>query len=178
MPIHLRWMAPDEIDKLKEIDRSEKIRTGYRFTKGELIQLDVNWDSPPWGLEEDGEFSVAAEIRFCQGHFDRGGRLYGAFEEDNLVGIGLLQPNIAPKMAQLAYLHVSKLHRQHGIGQRIAQALFEEAKKSEADKMYVSAVPSGSAVGFYMSQGFAPTDSPIPALFELEPEDIHMVKQL
>jgi hypothetical protein len=42
--------------------------------------------------------------------------------------------------------------------------------------MYVSAVPSESAVGFYQSQGFEPTDTPIPTLFELEPEDIHMVK--
>jgi hypothetical protein len=51
-----------------------------------------------------------------------------------------------------------------------------EAKKAGAKRMYVSAVPSESAVGFYLSQGFEPTDTPIPALFELEPQDIHMVK--
>jgi hypothetical protein len=32
-----------------------------------------------------------------------------------------------------------------------------------------------SAVGFYFHHGFAPTDESDPALFEQEPEDIHMI---
>ena len=37
---------------------------------------------------------------------------------------------------------------------------------------------SGSAVGFYLSQGFRPADTPIPELYALEPEDIHMLRPL
>jgi hypothetical protein len=44
--------------------------------------------------------------------------------------------------------------------------------------VYVSATPSESAVGFYTSMGFTPTPDPIPELFALEPEDIHMIIDL
>ena len=44
--------------------------------------------------------------------------------------------------------------------------------------MYVSAVPSESAVGFYRSQGFTPTQEVDEELYALEPEDIHMTKTL
>jgi hypothetical protein len=47
--------------------------------------------------------------------------------------------------------------------------------QQRAKQMYVSAKPSGSAVGFYLSQGFRPADTPIPELYELEPENIHML---
>jgi hypothetical protein len=44
--------------------------------------------------------------------------------------------------------------------------------------LYVSATPSESAVGFYTGQGFRPTEEVNEELFELEPEDIHMIKPL
>ena len=44
--------------------------------------------------------------------------------------------------------------------------------------MYVSATPSGSAVGSYLKHGFEPTPYPHPELFALEPEDIHMIREL
>jgi GNAT superfamily N-acetyltransferase len=174
--IHFRWMKPDEVTKIEDIDRSERIRSGYQYIEGELQQIKVNWDSPPWSIEGDGEYSVAAQIHFCREHLQRKGRMYGAFVDDKLVGIGLIQQAVAAGTAQLAFLHVSKAYRQCGLGRQIAEALMAEAKKAGAKRMYVSAVPSESAVGFYLSQGFEPTDTPIPTLFELEPEDIHMVK--
>ena len=94
------------------------------------------------------------------------------------MGIGLLQPEIEAGTAQLAYLHVSSRYRHQGIGRHITAALIAEAKRGGAKRMYVSATPSGSAVGFYLSQGFKLADTPNPALFELEPDDIHMLKEL
>jgi ribosomal protein S18 acetylase RimI-like enzyme len=102
--------------------------------------------------------------------------MYGAFSGEKLVGIGLIQHDIEVGMAQLAYLHVSQGYRQQGIARQITATLIEEAKRAGARQIYVSATPSGSAIGFYLSQGFEPTDTPIPALIKLEPEDIHMVK--
>lgn len=69
--IQFRWMEPDEVSKIKDIDRSEQIRSGYRYADGELQHFEVNWDSPPWATEGDGEYTVAAQIRFCQGHLRR-----------------------------------------------------------------------------------------------------------
>ncbi len=176
--IQFRWMEPDEVTKIKDVDRSERIRSGYQYVDGELQQIAVNWDAPPWATQGDGEYTVRAQIRFCQGHLGRNGRLYGAFSGDKLVGVGIIQPDIAPGTAQLAYLHVSQPYRHYGIGKQIAETLMNVAQKMGADRMYVSATPSASTVGFYMSLGFQPTNNPIPALFELEPEDIHMVKLL
>ena len=52
------------------------------------------------------------------------------------------------------------------------------AKASDATGLYVSATPSGSAIGFYRHHGFELVDRPHPALYALEPKDIHMVKPL
>jgi hypothetical protein len=54
----------------------------------------------------------------------------------------------------------------------------DAARREGARRVYVSATPSGSAVGFYRSQGFALTRDPVPELLALEPEDIHMIKEL
>lgn len=176
MRIKYRWLEPDEVTKIREIDRSEQIRTGYAYAAGKLQEMVVNWDSPSWITEGDNEHSVAGQIRFCREHLARNGRMYGAFSGEKLVGIGLIQHDIKVGMAQLAYLHVSQGYRQQGIASQIAAVLIEEAHRAGARQIYVSATPSGSAIGFYLSQGFYPTNTPIPALFELEPEDIHMVK--
>ena len=44
--------------------------------------------------------------------------------------------------------------------------------------MVVSATPSLNTVRFYLGQGYAPMEEPLPELLELEPEDIHMEKPL
>ena len=51
----------------------------------------------------------------------------------------------------------------------------EIAAAAGAMSMYVSATPSGSAVGFYMSRGCQLAARPHPALFAKEPEDIHLI---
>ena len=176
--IQYRWMEPQEVSSVAEIDRSERIRTGYAYSGDKLQQMAVNWDTPSWAREGDGDHTVAAQVRFCSDHLKRNGRMYGAFDGQKLVGIGIIQPQVAEGTAQLAYLHVSNGYRQMGIGGRITAALIREARRSGARRMYVSATPSGSAVAFYLSHGFEPADEPIPELFAKEPDDIHMVKNI
>lgn len=176
--IQYRWMEPDEVARVGEIDRAEQVRTGYEYIGGELQQLEVNWDSPTWLAEGDGEHTIAAQIRFCRDHLERKGRMYGAFDDEKLVGIGIIQQEVREGIAQLAYLHVSNGYRRKGIGERITKELTREARRKGAEKIYVSATPSGSAVGFYLSRGFRLVETPLPELFELEPEDIHMMRDV
>ncbi len=173
-----RWMAAEEIEKLRGIDRSEIIRTGYKFEDRKLHKLDVNWDAPNWDPNGDHEFSMTAQINFCRGHLKNDGRMLGAFDGETLVGIGIVTPNIRENVVQLAYLHLSSGYRRLGIGSTLFAKLKEKAKQLGGREMYVTGVPSESAVDFYMSRGFKPTDTPIPELFELEPEDIHMTMRL
>jgi ribosomal protein S18 acetylase RimI-like enzyme len=173
-----RWMGPEEIGRIAEIDRAEQVRIGYEVQEGELSKLHVQWDIPNFIHEGKGEHTLQEQIDFCQGHLDRGGIMIGAFQGEALVGIGLLQPEIRDGLAQLAYLHVSSGYRRLGVGSRLMEEMLKEAKNRRSERIYVSATPTESAVGFYLSHGFHPVETPIPELFDLEPEDIHMVKAL
>jgi hypothetical protein len=44
--------------------------------------------------------------------------------------------------------------------------------------MVVSATPSENTVRFYQGRGFELMTQPLPELFDLEPEDVHMRKLL
>lgn len=176
--ISYRWMQPEEVSLMSEIDRREQVTIGYEVDNGELKATDVDWDVPNWFAEGEGEHTLFHQITFCQDHLHRGGRMIGAFAGGKLVAMGLVTPDIRPGMAQLAYLHVSDGFRRMGIAARLTGEMVELARQDGAREMYVTATPSGSAVGFYRSQGFEPVAEPLPELFELEPEDIHMLKQL
>lgn len=176
--ITYRWLEPEEVTRIAEIDRSERIVTGYTFEEGELVTQTVDWDVLTWFAEGEGEHSIAEQIAFYQDHLRRGGRMIGAFAEGKLVGIGVLTPNIRPGMDQLASLHVSHGYRREGIATRLTREMVELARQNGAQEMYVSATPSASAVSFYRSHGFEPVAEPLPELYALEPEDIHTLKRL
>lgn len=177
-PIEIRWMSPEEIEKIRQIDRSETIRSGYRVADGQLQEIAVEWDVPPWHTGEDGPHSMEEQVQFCRDHLGRGAWMCGAFDGERLVGIGIHTPDLRPGMDQLAYLHVSHGYRHRGIGYKIAAEIERHALDRGATRLYVSATPSASAVGFYQKFGFKPVEKPLPELFDLEPEDIHMMKLL
>ena len=176
--ISYRKLKSTELKMLSQIDRSEVIRVGYEVSEGKLVRKKVKWDAPNFFQSGDGEHSVSKQIEFCNGHLARNAISIGAFDENCLVGIGLLTPNIRSEMAQLAYLQVSRSHRRRRIASEITQQLLQEARSQRARYVYVSATPSESAVGFYQSFGFEVIEEPLPELYELEPEDVHMILEL
>jgi hypothetical protein len=66
--ITYRELAESDFSKIAEIDRSEVIRVGYEVRGGELVEMDVMWDSRNFIPEGKGEHTVAGEIEFCRGH--------------------------------------------------------------------------------------------------------------
>jgi len=139
--------------------------------------MDVAWDSSPW-REEGEEHSIPRMIRGLEEVLAHEGTMLGAFDGARLVGIATFRPHLTRTMADLALLHVSNGYRRKGIASRLFDRTEELARQSGAQQLYVSATPSESAVGFYMSRGFALAPTPHPELFRLEPEDIHMIKPL
>jgi len=170
-------MNPDELGKIRDIDRSEVIRVGYEQQGAELIKMDVHWDDAGW-LDGDGKHSFGQMIRGAQRQLDLGGTAIGAFDDERLAGIAIYRPRLTESMAQLALLHVGNGHRRRGVASRLFHETLALAQQDGATEMYVSATPSGSAVGFYLSKGFAPTATPHPALLAEEPEDIHMTRTI
>jgi len=178
MAIELRQLPNDQIRLVEEIDRSENITIGYEVRDGILVSKTVDWCVPNWSRDPEHAFSVHGVIRQFAAVLERGGVLLGAFEEDGLAGLGILRLRLTDDMAQLALLHVSRAYRRRGVGRMLAEEMFRRARADGAVRIYVSPVPSESAVGFYLSRGFEPTSEVNQELFELEPEDIHMIRDL
>jgi len=175
--IKLRWLRSDEIEKIRDLDRSETVRVGCRQEDSTLIAMDFNWDDEGW-VDGEGEHSYGQMIRFAQKHVANGATAIGAFDADRLVGISIYRPHLTDTMGQLALLHVSNGYRRQGIASRLFDEVLTLARADGTDCLYVSATPTGSAVGFYRSKGFQPTATPDSQLLEAEPEDIHMILRL
>ena len=175
-------LAPDDVRLVALIDRSEHVDVVYQVVDGELTEQPVPVamaDIPPWDPVGDGPHSVAAHIAFCRDCVANGGQLFGASDGDGeLLGLAVVDADFEPALAWLAFLHVSRPHRRRGVASALWAAAEDAARTAGATAMYVSATPTGSAVGFYLRQGCRLADPVHPALFAEEPDDIHLVTPL
>ncbi len=87
-------------------------------------------------------------------------------------------PTFEPGLAWLATLHVSRTHRRRGVASALWEAGVALAREAGARSLYVSATPTGSAVGFYLGRGCQLADPVHLELFANEPEDIHLIYAL
>jgi GNAT superfamily N-acetyltransferase len=167
-----------ELARIGEIDRTERIDTLYVQHGAELEARSGDFSARAWFVEGDGEHSVAAQQKACEHYLDVGGSALGAFDGEPLVGIGVVVPHVRPGIAQLAYMHISDGYRGRGIGVRLSDELDRIAREAGDAEMVVSATPSENTVRFYLGRGFRPDAEPLPELYELEPEDVHLRKAL
>lgn len=175
----VRRLGIDDVGLIAGIDRSEYVEVEYTVVEGRLIERPVSMtDIPPWDPVGTGPYSVAAMVAFCEPLVAGGAVLLGAFDGDSLLGLAVVDGSFEPPMAWLAFLHVSRPHRRRGAASALWDASVEVAAEAGAESMYVSAVPTGSAVGFYLSRGCALADPVHPALYAKEPDDIHLVCSL
>jgi GNAT superfamily N-acetyltransferase len=173
-----RRLAAADLAWIGEIGRTEHIDTLYVQHGSRLEERVGDWSAPAWSSDGEGEHSVAHQRAECERHLDAGGIALGAFAGGRLVGIGLVTPHIRPGIAQLAFLHVSTEYRARGVGGHLSDELERLAREHGDTTMVVSATPSLNTVRFYRRRGFEPMPEPLPELYELEPEDVHMEKRL
>ena len=178
LDIAYRRLAAEDLTRIGEIDRSERIETLYVQHGSQLEERHGDWSARAWFPEGEGEHSVAHQRTECERFVAAGGIALGAFAEDRLVGIGIVIPHIRPGIAQLAFLHVSNRYRARGIGRHLTEELERVAREHNDARLIVSATPSLNTVRFYQRRGFEPMAEPLPELYELEPEDVHMEKRL
>jgi len=167
-----------DIGRVGEIDRSEHITTGYVFKDGVLESQQVDWKVPRWSADPSMGFSIRARIEEWTPLLDDRGVLLGALDGDALAGIAILRPELSEGIAQLAALYVDRKYRRQGVARILVAEVERLAREDGAAQLYVSAIPSESAVGFYLERGFVPTEDVNKELFALEPDDIHMIKLL
>jgi GNAT superfamily N-acetyltransferase len=175
-PIEFKRLTRPELSSVAEIDRTERIDLIYVQRGTELDEQRGNWRSPAWDPHGHGEHSVEAQRHALENYVDAGGIALGAFSNGQLVGIGVVVPHLRPGIAQLAFLHVSEAFRATGIGRRLSDKLDLIARDAGDTEIVVSATPSENTVRFYLNRGYELMARPLPELYELEPEDVHMKK--
>lgn len=173
--IEIRRLPSDKIRLIGDIDRSEHVSTLYATQDGDLTQRAADIDVPPWSQDDTGDHTVGGLIEHFRPIVDDGACLLGAFDGDVFLGLAIVDDSFEPGMAWLALLHVSRPHRRRGVASALWLAAERIAADAGAESMYVSATPSNSAVGFYLSRGCRLADPAHPDLLAEEPEDIHFV---
>ena len=173
----VRRLEPSDVALVGAIDRSEHVEVQYQVADGRLVEAPVVMaDIPTWDPEGAGEHSVASHVAFCASVLAEGAAFFGAFDDDGeLMGLATVHPTFEPGLAWLATLHVSRAHRRHGAASALWDAGAALAREAGARSIYVSATPTGSAVGFYLSKGCQLADPVHPELLALEPQDIHLM---
>jgi len=174
----IKQLPDEDIKRAAELDRSEHIATGYVFRNGVLEAQVVNWEVPRWSDDPSSGFSARSRIERWAAVLSRGGVLLGAIDGEKLAGFAVLLPELSEGVAQLAALFVDRSYRGRGVATRLVEEVERLALDAGARRLYVSAIPSGSAVGFYLKCGFNPTHEVNEDLFALEPDDIHMIKDM
>lgn len=167
-----RELQRDEISHIWSIDRSEVIDNIYYLRDGELVLEAEHYEMDGWPPGEPEQYTPI--LLDC---FDRGGYFLGAFEEDKLIGVVVLESKFIGSQKdtlQMKFLHVSQSFRKQGLGQNLFHLAAQKAVELGAKKMYVSAIPSENTINFYMHLGCVLATEIDRELFELEPEDIHL----
>ena len=168
----IRELERQEVRDVWSIDRAEVIDKIYYRDGNELVLKPEHYDMKGWPPGEPEHYGPI--LLDC---FDRGGTFYGAFDGEKLIGTAVLESRFIGQgkdQLQLKFLHVSRGHRQAGLGRTLFEKAVERARELGARRLYISSTPSENTVRFYLRRGCRVTEDVDPALFELEPEDIHL----
>jgi GNAT superfamily N-acetyltransferase len=176
--VEIRRLSRKELSRVIEIDRTENIDLIYVQRGTDLVERHGNWSASAWDPHGNGEHSVEAQRNALEHYVDAGGIVLGALSDGRLVGVGAVVPHVRRAIAQLAFLHVSEAFRASGIGSRLCDDLELLARRAGDREIVVSATPSQNTVRFYSRRSYELTAEPLPELWELEPEDVHMKKML
>jgi GNAT superfamily N-acetyltransferase len=174
--ITFQILNEEDVNQIDEIDRSEYIDLIFEMKNGQLIEIEQDHECENW----DQEFLEKIKNRFVF-EVQQGGYAVGAFSGRKLVGFGVLAHKFRGEnmdRLQVDLMYVSRGYRRQGIGRRIMNELSEEARRRGAKYLYISSTETRSAVSFYRSQGCRITEEIDQELFEKEPKDIHMIKEL
>lgn len=171
--MEFRELRREEIRSIWAIDRRERIESIFVAGPGGLELAADSFDVPGWSAGKAAEMTPVFEASF-----DAGSWFGGAFAGGRIVGIAVLEHGFFGAdggTLQLGFLHVSAETRGNGVGKQLFELARREASVRGARRMYVSATPTERTVRFYLARGCRVLAEPDARLFELEPEDIHLV---
>ncbi|HET9587709.1 MAG TPA: GNAT family N-acetyltransferase [Anaerolineales bacterium] len=170
--INIRFLQREEIPLVWQIDRREIVENIYYLQNGKLVLKPDYFDIQGW--PPGGPEQYTPILLDC---YDRGGTFWGAFENDALVGVAILESKFIGAQQdtlQLKFLHVSREYRRQRLGMTLFNMAVKRARTLGAKRLYISATPSENTVNYYLRLGCVLASEIDPGLFALEPEDIHL----
>jgi GNAT superfamily N-acetyltransferase len=171
----LRSLQISEIDLIwQQISRRELITQMYIQHQQRLELVDCFFDVQHWD-----SYHLENDPPKLKQLYEQGALFIGAFDAaEKLVGVSVVSNQIIadyPHAKLLHYFYVDADQQGKGIGAKLMQAAKESAKQLGAKQLYISATPSQRTVDFYIKHGAQPLSAPDQQLWQLEPEDIHLL---
>lgn len=170
--IELRKLSVEDLQQVYQIDRSESVETMYRPAGDELEAYDDSVE-----VSSDPAFWKKL-LNWWKDELQAGAEAFGAYDGDTLTGIAIIKHGIRDGVDRIIALYVSAEYRLSGIARSLYFEMEDSAKAAGARQLFVSTEPTGSAVGFYLSQGFQFDAGSTCAIDKSEDHEIPMVKQL
>ena len=155
--MNIQKLSADECDLFKSIDRSDNIRAAWQINENGIRSLDFTY------LDIEGYgFYTTTCIEILRKVISQGGIVYGAFEDNHIVGIASVLP-ISEKsegISILVSIDVSSNYRRKKIGRTLIEKCVEHSKSAGCSTMLAAANPYESTIKFFKSYGFLYTDNP------------------
>ncbi|MFX1235661.1 MAG: GNAT family N-acetyltransferase [Promethearchaeota archaeon] len=125
--MEIKLIQRKEIEKLREINRREIVEQLYYYKSGKLFIKNEFVDDPGWTSEE---FDI--HIKDLYNVYDQGGFIYGAFDDNKIVGIAALGSKfigLTKDQLQVIFFHVDIDYRNQGLGTNLMKIMIEREKK-------------------------------------------------
>ncbi len=170
--LELRALGRDDIATIATLDRGEVINAIYRVEAGSLVLRPEHHAVTGWSAGD-----IAALTSALNTGCENGDWIMGTFDAGRLVGFVMLARRLfgpRSEYMQLVFLYVDRSRRGCGIGKSLFSAAAAEARSRGAERLYVSATPTQGTVDFYLGRGCRLIPEPDAALFDKEPDDIHL----
>ena len=155
--MNIKKLCLDECELLGFINRSEKIRAAWQINKEGIRSLDFTY------LDIEGYgFYLKTCIEILRKVISFGGTVYGAFEDNRIVGMASVLPlsEKANGFSVLVSVDVSSDYRRKGIGRSLIDKCVESSNSAGCSTMLVAANPYESTIKFFKSYGFLYIDNP------------------
>ncbi len=167
--VKIEPLSPENFNKnsLDGFDRRHNVRRVYRLIDGGYRLIDKPY-TEDWDQDEKRRTAEAlmSDDLITWLALD-GGRVIGF--------IGLLKELNGGRMI-LDLMYVSADHRGRGIGRKLFEKAVDEAQRSGARELYISACSSEETIAFYRAMEAELTDDPIREMADKEPCDLQMTR--
>jgi N-acetylglutamate synthase-like GNAT family acetyltransferase len=171
--IELKELKKDDINKniLENFNRYQEVKRCYRKENGRWIIKNIEY------IENWEKNKIEDKVKYFSKTINNGGYVFGAYENNKLIGFAVLLDGIfgsRKQYIQLDNLHVSYGYRHRGIGKKLFSLCIEKAQEIGIERIYISANTSEETQKFYLRIGCKDTEEINEKQVEKEPYDRQM----